>query len=363
MTASPLLSINGGAGNASVAVGVCFSGNESSTFTNTHAIASRYFSAIFTVLGLSSNLFAFVVLVNAFRRTRSHSRSSFLLFLGALVVTDFMGLLVTGSVVVFFRSSGLRWTDLDPDCHLCNFMGMSMVFFSLCPLLLGASMAVERCVGINCPFAHSSTMSRSRVCYMLAGVVMTAGCISLLPLLGLGGYHIQNPGSWCFLNISEEPVDVVFCLVFSLVGLLSLATSFILNTTSVITLLRVYCRQDSAQRKRDYEVEMMVQLILIMVIATICWCPLLMYITKTVVSANTVDPVCVLFYIRMASVNQICDPWIYIISHACRLRDSLRRQCFLRWTSTSCSCCSGYALPRGIRSWIPGSTSSSVVPY
>ncbi|XP_026888146.2 thromboxane A2 receptor isoform X2 [Electrophorus electricus] len=315
MTTSPLLS--GSGGNGSVAF--CFSGNQSG-FNNTHAVASAYFSAIFSVLGLGSNLFAFVVLVNAFRRTHSRSRSSFLLFLGALVVTDFMGLLFTGSIVVFFRSSGLRWMDLDPGCHLCNFMGMTMIFYGLSPLLLGTAMAVERFVGINRPFARSTAMSRSRVCWVVVGIVAMAGCISLLPLLGLGSYHIQNPGSWCFLNIRPEPLDVVFCLVFSLVGLLSLATSFVLNTTSVVTLLRVCCSQDSVQRKRDYEVEMMVQLIFIMLIATICWCPLLIYIMKTVLSASPADPLCVLFYLRMASFNQICDPWIYIIFQAPILR-------------------------------------------
>uniref|UniRef100_W5LQD3 Thromboxane A2 receptor n=1 Tax=Astyanax mexicanus TaxID=7994 RepID=W5LQD3_ASTMX len=292
----------------------CFSG--SSPISNkavNHTVASAYFSAVFSALGLSSNLFALVVLVKAFHQTKSRSRSSFLLFLCGLVVTDFMGLLVTGTIVVSFHVTHFDWMLLDPNCHFCNFMGMSMVFYGLCPLLLGATMAVERFVGINWPFARSANISKSRACYMVFGVWVSAGFISLLPLLGLGSYHIQVPGSWCFLNISHMPLDMAFCLIFSLVGLLSLAVSFVLNTVSVVTLLRVCCGQDSSRRRRDYELEMMVQLILIMVIASICWCPLLVFIAQTVFSEGKLNVPRLLLGIRFATWNQILDPWVYIL--------------------------------------------------
>ncbi|XP_072516782.1 thromboxane A2 receptor isoform X2 [Salminus brasiliensis] len=360
MMSSPLYFSN----QSNQSTAFCFSVNRPPfKHASNHTVASAYFSAVFSVLGLSSNLFAFVVLVKTFQRTKSSSRSSFLLFLCGLVVTDFMGLLVTGSIVVSYHITHFDWMKLDPNCHFCNFMGMSMVFYGLCPLLLGATMAVERFVGINRPFARSANISKSRACYMVAGVWVSAGCISLLPLLGLGSYHIQLPGSWCFLNISHVPLDMAFCLIFSLVGLLSLAVSFVLNTVSVVTLLRVCCGQDSSLRRRDYEVEMMVQLILIMVIATICWCPLLIYIMKTVLSAARVNPNFVLLCLRMATLNQICDPWIYILCQESRLRCLLHKLCFRQESSTSPTFCSGFALPLGTRSWTPGSTSSSVVPW
>lgn len=300
-----------------------------------HTITSIYFSAVFSVLGLSSNLFALVVLVRSFQQTHSRSRSSFLLFLCGLVMTDFMGLLVTGSIVISFRVTGLDWMSLDPHCHFCNFMGMSMVFYGLCPLLLGASMAVERFVGINRPFMRSTSMSKGRVCATVAGIWMTAGCISLLPVLGLGSYHIQVPGSWCFLNISDEPLDVASCLIFSLVGLLSLAVSFVLNTISVVTLLKVCCGQGSGKRRRDYEVEMMVQLILILVIASICWCPLLVFIAQTVYSGKMVNFAMLLLCIRFATWNQILDPWVYILFRRTLLKRMYPRFDWSRGSVTS----------------------------
>uniref|UniRef100_A0A4W6D6Q4 Thromboxane A2 receptor n=1 Tax=Lates calcarifer TaxID=8187 RepID=A0A4W6D6Q4_LATCA len=265
-------------------------------------VASAYFPAIFCAVGLISNLIAFVVLVKSFLQGHSRSRSSFLIFLGGLVVTDFMGLLVTGSIVVTFRFTNFNWRSLDPYCHFCNFMGMSMVFYGLCPLLLGAAMAVERFIGINCPFARSTSTPKSRTVSMVLMVWFIAGCIALLPLMGIGSYHIQRPGSWCFFNISFEGNDQVFSLLFSVVGLMCIAVSFLLNTISVVTLIKVY-----------HEVEMMVQLILIMVIASICWCPLLVYTVQTVLSKAKTEDKFLLLYIRFATWNQILDPWVYIL--------------------------------------------------
>ncbi|XP_064186196.1 thromboxane A2 receptor-like isoform X1 [Anguilla rostrata] len=291
---------------------VCFSVN-SPPFNYTHSIASAYFSATFSGLGLSSNLFALVVLVKSYRRTQSRSRSSFLVFLLGLVLTDFMGLLVTGSIVVSFHVTHFNWRLLDPRCHFCNFMGVSMVFYGLCPLLLGAAMAVERFVGINRPFARSARVSKSRAWSMVVSVWVAAGCVGLLPLTGLGSYHMQMPGSWCFFLIGSRPLDMTFSLLFSLTGLTSLAVSFVLNTVSVVTLLRVCCGKEAGSRRRDHEVEMMVQLLGIMIIASICWCPLLVFIAETVLSGSKLQVKYLLLWLRFATWNQILDPWVYIL--------------------------------------------------
>ncbi|XP_036971826.1 thromboxane A2 receptor isoform X1 [Acanthopagrus latus] len=291
---------------------VCYSINNP-PFNYTSPVASKYFSSVFTALGLTSNLIAFIALLKSFRRTQSRSRSFFLIFLGGLVVTDFMGLLVTGSIVISFHLTGFDWRKLDPNCHFCNFMGMSMVFYGLCPLLLGAAMAVERFMGINCPFARSTSMPKCRTVSMVLMVWLIAGCISLLPLTGVGSYHMQIPGSWCFFNISAEGNDMAFSLLFSLVGLTSIAVSFLLNTVSVVTLIKVCCGQDRTQRRRDHEVEMLIQLILIMVIASICWCPLLVFIAQTVLSRSRLQIRYLLLWIRFATWNQILDPWVYIL--------------------------------------------------
>ncbi|CAB1444444.1 unnamed protein product [Pleuronectes platessa] len=291
---------------------LCYTKN-SPPFNYTMPIASAYYSSIFMMLGITSNLIAFIVLVRSFQRTQSRSRSFFLIFLGGLVFTDLMGLLVTGTIVVSFHVTHFNWRNLDPNCHFCNFMGMSMVFYGLCPLLLGATMAVERFIGINRPFTRASSATKSRTISILLLVWFIAGCIALLPLTGVGAYHLQMPGSWCFLNISSKGNDLVFSLIFSLTGLICIAVSFLLNTISVVTLIKVCCGQDRCQRRRDHEVEMMVQLILIMVIGSSCWCPLLIFIAKTVLSGGPLQVRYLLLWLRFATGNQILDPWVYIL--------------------------------------------------
>lgn len=258
---------------------LCYSRNNISR-EKWSSISSLYFSATFTSLGLLSNLVAFYVLVKSFQRTQSQSRSSFLIFLGGLVVTDFMGLLTTGSIVLSFRITEFTWQLVDPNCHFCNFMGMSMVFYGLCPLLLGAAMAAERFIGINRPFTRYTSLPKNRTVSMLLLVWLIAGSVALLPLLGVGSYHIQYPGSWCFFYIDSQGNDQAFSLIFSLFGLLCIAMSFLLNTVSVVTLIKMCCSRDRTRRRRDHEVEMMVQLILINTVASICWCPLLVSYTN-----------------------------------------------------------------------------------
>lgn len=243
--------------------------------TQRKAIASPWFSTAFGLIGLCSNLFALYVLLSSSRKLTSRSRSSFLVFLCGLVVTDFMGLLVTASVIIPYHFIKFDWAEVDPGCHLCNFLGFSMVFFGQCPLLLGATMAGERFFGINHPFSRSTSISKRRA-WSIVGMVWGFSCLlGLLPVLGLGRYTLQYPGSWCFLTLLPDTGNAVFCLLFALLGIFSVVLSFIFNTVSVVTLCRVYHDRESVQRRRDSEVEMMVQLVGIMIIATICWMPLL----------------------------------------------------------------------------------------
>ncbi|KAM4709263.1 thromboxane A2 receptor [Discoglossus pictus] len=286
-------------------------------------IASFWFSTIFGLIGLASNLFAFCVLVSASRKTRSRSRSSFLIFLCGLVVTDFMGLMVTWIIVVSYHFKQFDWIVVDKDCHLCNFFGLSMVFYGQCPLLLGATMAAERFFGINRPFSRSANVSKKRAWGVVVMVWCVALLIALLPLMGIGKYSLQYPKSWCFLTLLQDSKNAAFGLIFSLTGISYVCISFILNTISVVTLCRVYHDRESVQRRRDSEVEMMVQLVGIMIIASVCWMPLLIFIAQTVLQQPTEGLMdgeiprstekLLLIYLRVATWNQILDPWVYIL--------------------------------------------------
>ncbi|XP_039734269.1 thromboxane A2 receptor isoform X1 [Pteropus medius] len=293
------------------------------TLEERRLIASPWFAASFCLVGLASNLLALRVLAGA-RQGSSQARSSFLTFLCGLVLTDFMGLLSTGAVVVAQHAALFDWRAVDPRCRLCRFFGVIMVFFGLSPLLLGAAMASERYLGITRPFSRPAAASQRRAWATVALVWAAALALGLLPLLGVGRYTVQYPGSWCFLTLGPGLGDVAFGLLFALLGGLSVALSFVLNTISVATLCRVYHGREAAQqRPRDCEVEMMAQLTGIMVVASVCWAPLLVFITQTVLrSPPAMSPTGqlsratekqLLIYLRVATWNQILDPWVYIL--------------------------------------------------
>ncbi|KAM4887181.1 thromboxane A2 receptor [Thomomys bottae] len=292
-------------------------------------IASPWFPVSFCVVGLSSNLVALGVLAGS-QQGGLCPRSPFLTLLCGLVLTDLLGLLVTGAVVGAQHAARLDWEAGDPGCHLCHFMGVAMVFFGLCPLLLGAAMASERFLGIVRPLSRS--WAAPRRAWATVGLLWGLALgLALLPLLGLGRYSVQYPGSWCFLTLAARPGDAAFGLLFALLGGLSVALSFLLNTISVATLCRVYHGGQAAQqRPRDCEVEMMVQLLGIMVVASVCWIPLLVFIGQTVLrtppAMGPTDQLSqaterqLLIYLRVATWNQILDPWVYILFRRAVLR-------------------------------------------
>ncbi|XP_075854456.1 thromboxane A2 receptor [Microcebus murinus] len=310
-------------------LGPCFRPTNTS-LEERRLIASPWFAASFCVAGLASNLLALSVLAGA-RQAGPHPRSSFLTFLCGLVLTDFLGLLVTGSIVVAQHAALFDWRAADPGCRLCRFMGVAMVFFGLCPLLLGAAMASERCLGIARPFSRPAAASPRRAWAAVGLAWAAALALALLPLLGLGRYSVQFPGSWCFLTLGARRGDAAFGLLFCALGGLCLALSFLLNTVSVATLCRVYHgRQAARQRPRDGEVEMMAQLLGIMVVASVCWMPLLVFIAQTLLrSPPAMSPTGqlpratekqLLIYLRVATWNQILDPWVYILFRRAVLR-------------------------------------------
>ncbi|XP_029774038.1 thromboxane A2 receptor [Suricata suricatta] len=293
------------------------------TLEERRLIASPWFAASFCLVGLASNLLALSVLAGA-RQGGSYARSSFLTFLCGLVLTDLTGLLVTGAIVVSQHAVLFDWRAVDPGCRLCQFMGVVMVFFGLCPLWLGTAMASERYLGITRPFSRPAAASQRRAWATVGLVWGSALALGLLPLLGVGRYTVQYPGSWCFLTLGAQPGDVAFGLLFSLLGGFSLGLSFLLNTISVATLCHVYHGQEAAQqRPRDCEVEMMAQLMGIMVVASICWMPLQVFIAQSVLrSPPAMSPTGqlsrateqqLLIYLRVATWNQILDPWVYIL--------------------------------------------------
>ncbi|XP_068607472.1 prostaglandin E2 receptor EP1 subtype-like [Brachionichthys hirsutus] len=286
-------------------------------------------------LGIVSNIVALFILVNAYYLQRRRTKATFLLFATSLVVTDFIGHLILGALVLqLYLTGGVHPEDFHSTDGMCQFLGGSMVFFGLCPLFLGCAMAAERCLGVTKPLLHSSlvTKTRSKIC--LSVVWLAALSVALLPCFQLGSYTYQAPGTWCFINVlsDTEGGGVAFVVLFSGLGLTSLAVALVCNTVSGLTLVlaRLRRRPGSQHSSNSHDIEMVLQLVGIMVTSSICWSPLLISGLVSVISSYAGEEdlssyeTLMVMSVRLATWNQILDPWVYIL-----LRRTVLRKIYL----------------------------------
>ncbi|MCI4385161.1 hypothetical protein PGIGA_G00047170 [Pangasianodon gigas] len=306
-------------------------------------------------LGVLSNIVALFILAKAYARLRRRSKATFLLFASSLVATDLAGHIIPGAVVLRFYSNGVGTSPPTHADATCQFLGGSMVFFGLCPLFLGSAMAAERCLGVTQPLLHARLVSGTRTKMALVLIWLAALAVALLPAVRLGEYTYQHPWTWCFIRVlgGVKDTDLAFMLLFSALGLGSLAMSLVCNTVSGITLVRARLRRRKCHRRtaKSHDIEMVAQLLGIMITSCICWSPLLIFGLMSVTNRHNVSREEDMYYkklmvmgVRLASCNQILDPWVYILLRRAVLRKiyqlttgrtDMRGSTFRRWEISS----------------------------
>ncbi|XP_033500812.2 prostaglandin E receptor 1c (subtype EP1) [Epinephelus lanceolatus] len=286
--------------------------------------------------GAISNLTALGILAKSRVRFRRQSRASFLLLTMALLLADLAGHVIPGAFALYMHVNQRdKMQGRKPTNAFCQIFGASMVFFGLCPLLLGCAMAVERCVAITKPFFHAAMITLGHVWRVVLLLPSLALGLAVLPLFAVGTYTSQYPGTWCFLPIHDpqSAADTSLVLAFSCVGLAALALSLLCNIMSCLALLQARIKSKNVKTKSaaccstrrastssslfcSLDVEMMVQLAVITVVSCVCWGPFLIHIFvmqfKQRTSTHEKDGF-ILLSLRMASWNQILDPWVYIL--------------------------------------------------
>ncbi|XP_078387499.1 prostaglandin E2 receptor EP1 subtype-like [Cetorhinus maximus] len=269
-------------------------------------------------LGALSNIIALVILIKSYARFRRRSKATFLLFASSLVLTDFAGHVIPGALVLRLYSEGIN-----SDGPMCQFLGGCLVFFGLCPLFLGCIMAIERCVGVTRPLLHSAVVTSTRTKLTVVGLWLVAGFVAFLPLMSFGRYDVQWPRTWCFISVGANPLwtDYAFTLLFSFLGVMALLISLICNTISGVTLIQARIKKQNFNRRtKSHDIEMVVQLIGIMMVSCICWSPLLVIVGLNRIQNVKDDDWSSFLGVRMASWNQILDPWVYILLRRAVLR-------------------------------------------
>ncbi|KAM4678460.1 prostaglandin E2 receptor EP1 subtype-like [Discoglossus pictus] len=306
--------------------------------------ASPLIPSVSMTLGASSNALGLWILARDYANSHRlrRSRVQFLLLASGLLLTDLAGHLIPGSIVLWAYAKG------ELSKVACHFLGGCMVFFGLSPLLLGLLMASERCLALTRPLWHLTVVTQTRARLGLALAWIMALLVSILPLLGYGAYDLQPSKTWCFLS---GPTG--FRLLFSGLGLGSLGAALVFNVLCGVTLLRARLLGSVGEKRRrrrgarSRDIEMVVQLLAITLVSCICWSPLLVSVMMLHTEVPPPRPDWLLFGVRLASYNQILDPWVYIL-----LRCSvLHRLCI--FIQATCSCTGK------LSRWDPGDFQSS----
>lgn len=274
--------------NCSEEPGAWLNGSSVPSISSTGLVMSC-FTMIF---GAISNLTALGILANSRVRFHRQSKAPFLLLTVALLTADLGSHVIPGSFAIYLHMEKYHMQTNVPGRTFCQLFGASMVFFGLCPLLLGCVMAVERCVAITLPFFHAAMITMAHVLRVVLLLSSMAFLLAVLPFLGVGNYTFQFPGTWCFLPINgpHSIADTNLILAFSCLGLTALSLSLFCNIFSGLALLLARIRPHTPKKQSaarapqgasssslfcSLDVEVMVQLAVITVVSCVCWGPLL----------------------------------------------------------------------------------------
>ncbi|XP_071322167.1 prostaglandin E receptor 4 (subtype EP4) b [Trachinotus anak] len=284
--------------------------------------------AIMFIFGVVGNVIAIVVL----RISRKEQKeTTFYTLVCGLAVTDLLGTLLASPVTIATYMKG-SWPGGDP---LCQYSGFILLFFFLVQLSIVFAMSVERYLAINHAYFYNEYINQRLAAISLLIIYISNIVFCALPSLGLGQVKLQKPETWCFIDWQNNHTTVaafnlmyagvnsaivlatVICNVMVCGALILMHKRFIRRTSLGTDQRRIaeLRRRRSLGRLGGAEIQMVILLIATSVVVLICSIPLVLRIFVNQLYRNqTEEPLNKdLLAIRMASVNPILDPWIYIL--------------------------------------------------
>ncbi|XP_062921036.1 prostaglandin E2 receptor EP3 subtype [Mobula hypostoma] len=301
------------------------------------------FPVIMMVTGILGNTLALLLAYRSYHKKGNKKKKSFLIIIGALALTDLSGKLLISPVVISVYLANRQWSRVDTSGNLCAYFGACMTMFGLCPLFLANAMAIERTLAIYAPHYYSNHVSTRLTKLVVFSIWFAVVIFALLPVVGVGQYTLQWPGTWCFIDIGKPAVGInFFASAFTLLGIISLLVTLVCNFATIRGLV-IRCRKKVPSSNKQWEriaVETLIQLSGIMCVLSVCWSPLLVLMLKMIYIKSSPEACSVSFLakssisnteqqsncsslltaIRLASLNQILDPWVYLLLRAILLR-------------------------------------------
>ncbi|ESO86651.1 hypothetical protein LOTGIDRAFT_128640, partial [Lottia gigantea] len=306
------------------------------TLTEHYALGATIISPITMFLaGLVGNVLALIVL---HRTRRKIKRMMFYTLVAALAWTDLTGIILTSPVTI---AAYINRREMPGGESLCKFNAFIMICFGLSTPFIVCAMAVERFLALRCTYFYSKYCTIQNARITVVSLWAFVFVFSTLPLFGFGEFTLQYPHTWCFLNFhTDDLIIALYGYSYSILNLIVVILMMFCNGYVMVSLFRVrYIKkkqdkersasicsslmegfdenkrlqaQIKKQKQKDVEMQMIWLMCAISTIFAVCWAPLMIHIIITLVTGIP-RPYVGLLCIRLASLNQTLDPWLYIL--------------------------------------------------
>eukprot|EP00063_Salmo_salar_P029960 XP_014004795.1 PREDICTED: prostaglandin E2 receptor EP4 subtype-like isoform X1 [Salmo salar] len=297
--------------------------NDTSNFT-THTVPDKSAAAMalpvfMFAVGVIGNIIAIAALSGSKQGRKS---SAFFALVCGLAITDLLGTCLASPITIA--------TYLDKnvlyDRHLCEFHSFVLLFFGVAGLSIICAMSAERYLAICCPYTYQRWgigqhfAHKCLFCIYLSNIVFCC-----LPVMGMTESMSQPSKTWCFINwMASEPLSAAYSFLYASVSFLLILLTIVLNFAVCGTLLIMHRRKIQRPVTRGstrahwtalssgVEAQMMTVLVVTSMVVLGCSAPLVVRIFANQISRED-NSHADLKAIRIAAVNAILDPWIYIL--------------------------------------------------
>uniref|UniRef100_A0A8C8I920 G-protein coupled receptors family 1 profile domain-containing protein n=1 Tax=Oncorhynchus tshawytscha TaxID=74940 RepID=A0A8C8I920_ONCTS len=298
--------------------------NDTSNFT-THTVPYKSAAAMalpvfMFAVGIIGNIIAIAALSGSKQGRKS---SAFFALVCGLAITDLLGTCLASPITIA--------TYLDKnvlhDRHLCEFHSFLLLFFGVAGLSIICAMSAERYLAICCPYTYQRWgigphfARKCLFCIYLSNIIFCC-----LPVMGMTESMSQPSKTWCFINwMAHEPLSAAYSFLYASVSFLLILMTIVLNFAVCGTLLIMHRRKIQRPVTRGsprahwtalssgVEAQMMTVLVVTSMVVLGCSAPLVVRVFANQISRED-NSHADLKAIRIAAVNAILDPWIYIFS-------------------------------------------------
>lgn len=267
---------------------------------------------VFLILGTLGNG---LVLFLLYRFSGEHKWRPFYRFVMALAINDFFGVALSAPFGIVRYASDFTFTF---SHSLCDYMAFIQMFAILNSAGVVLSMSLDRFIAIVFPLKYSVSAKERRAHLFL----MFGGALSLLlsTIPHLAGRHsrIFYPGTWCFVDFkSDASVDRGISLTYAFTGFIILCLVAVLNISVIITLVRQHCLTGNERKQQKTlskkSKQMIAFLFAIVVLFAVCFIPLLINVFARPLRILQGMENFEVLGLRLAYVNFVLNPWLYIL--------------------------------------------------